>query len=380
MALDFDGSTQYVDTGQNSDLTEWTIMAWIYAHDAISGATQKVFDRSTNYQIIWDHATEAFRGATALKVGSTWYSQKFGTLNNNTIYHLAASFGNNSLKTYQDGSYIGANTSMSGNPLSQVGNARIAGSLGVTGWFFDGLIWDVRVYNRVLSANEVAEIYHKRGADRVWQGLVGRWRLDELPGGTAAPALLDSMDSTSGYTVSSGDSISLNTTTYQEGSGAINLTKSNTTNTYAFFRKSITATDVSNQTIKLWVYIKDTTTLNKISHITMRFYDSGVSNGKLATFSTGLTTGWNLLSMHIDDFTEVGSFDPPIAEILYYSFHVNNTSDTTSKGDVIFDFYRAGDYVPNSIIDLSGNGNHGTPHGGTYQASPHRLRRGVIVS
>jgi hypothetical protein len=379
MALDFDGSTQYVDTGQNSDLTEWTIMAWIYAHDAISGATQKVFDRSTNYQIIWDHTAEVCRGATALKVGSTWYTQKFGTLNNNTIYHLAASFGNNSLKTYQDGSYIGANTSMSGNPLSQVGNARIAGELGVTGWFFDGLIWDVRVYNRVLSANEIAEIYHKRGADRVWEGLVGWWRLDDLPSGTPAPLLLDAMDATTGWTTDYGV-VSLNTTTYKEGSGALNMIKTTTTVSWNHLYRNITAVNLTNQTIKLWVYIKDSTALNKIKQIEMTL-GQDVSNRYQKIFNS-LSTGWNLLSAHIDDFSVFkGSPNKTAVDFISVVLVTVDASNTLAEGDVIFDFYRAGDYVPNSIIDLSGNGNHGTPYNSpVYQASPHRLRRGVLVS
>ena len=52
-------------------------------------------------------------------------------------------------------------------------------------WYYNGILFDVRIYNRALTANEIAEIYHKRGADRVWQGLVGRWRLDEFVTGAS---------------------------------------------------------------------------------------------------------------------------------------------------------------------------------------------------
>jgi len=88
----------------------------------------------------------------------------------------------------------------------------------------EGQVFDIRCYNRCLTANEIAEIYYRRGADKVWQGLVGWWRLDELQSGTPCPLLLDSMDSTTGWSASNGV-VSLNTTTYKEGLGALSLSK-----------------------------------------------------------------------------------------------------------------------------------------------------------
>jgi len=402
MALRFDGTSQYVSCGNGTSLqitSSVSVSAWLMAEEnwvpshsqfhnvAIKGSVFNlgyglyVYERSGGKT----HPRFFVRNSSGVdNTGVTYYVPNDWGVNN--WVHLVGTYSAsaNRIRLYEAGTNV-EDLSTTHSPGATSDNfyiARPADSYSSYDKFFKGYIADVRVYNRELTPGEVAEIYHKRGADRVWQGLVGRWRLDELSSGTAAPVLLvlDSMDSTSGYTTSSGDSISLNTTTYQEGTGAINLTKSTTSRNYAFFRKSITATDVSDQTIKLWVYIKDSTTLNKINSIDMRLYDSAFSNGKIASFSTGFTTGWNLLLMHIDDFTELGSFDPPIAENVYYTLRLNNNADTTSEGDVIFDFYRAGDF-PITIPDLSGNGNHGTLYNSpVYQASPHRLRRGVLVS
>ena len=52
--------------------------------------------------------------------------------------------------------------------------------------YFDGKMADVRFYNRILSADEVATIYACRGHDGIVSGLVGRWKLDELAAGAGA--------------------------------------------------------------------------------------------------------------------------------------------------------------------------------------------------
>ena len=48
----------------------------------------------------------------------------------------------------------------------------------------NGIIDDVRIYNRVLSANEVATIYACRGSDSIYYGCLNRWLLNEGPLGT----------------------------------------------------------------------------------------------------------------------------------------------------------------------------------------------------
>ena len=39
---------------------------------------------------------------------------------------------------------------------------------------FDGIIYDIRIYNRILSAAEVSTIYNMRGKDNIINGLVFR--------------------------------------------------------------------------------------------------------------------------------------------------------------------------------------------------------------
>jgi len=45
--------------------------------------------------------------------------------------------------------------------------------------YLTGLIEDVRIYDRVLSASEVATIYSSKGTDGIVYGLNHRWKMDE---------------------------------------------------------------------------------------------------------------------------------------------------------------------------------------------------------
>jgi len=45
--------------------------------------------------------------------------------------------------------------------------------------FIPGTFWDVRQYNRILSADEALTIYNARGADRITDGLVLRCLMNE---------------------------------------------------------------------------------------------------------------------------------------------------------------------------------------------------------
>jgi hypothetical protein len=389
MALEFDGSSQYIRVTQNSGLpiyneVTYSVCGWA---KATKGTIFGEGNSSTTVQLF----------AISNDTGGGGYIRVFirndansilvaNVLSTNVFYddtwhHFCWVDNNGTAKLYIDGALDATNYNYSRSGTFTL-NTSCLGALIRSSVvdFSDGEVFDIRCYNRCLTANEIAEIYHKRGADRVWQGLVGRWRLDELPGGTAAPVLLDSMDSTNGWSTDSTGVVSLNSTTYVQGSGALNLTKNQTTKAEAYMFKEISSVNVTGQNIKISAYIKDQTTLDKLTRIQLYLHNALAVNYYSYSF-TNLSVGWNELSAHIDDFGESGTPDKTDIQRIRTDADTNNTTDTWAEGDVIFDFYRAGDYVPNSIIDLSGNGNHGTPYNApVYQASPHRLRRGVLVS
>lgn len=54
------------------------------------------------------------------------------------------------------------------------------------GSFVDGSLEDARIYQRVLSANEISTINACRGHDGIWAGIHHRWSLSHQPPGTVA--------------------------------------------------------------------------------------------------------------------------------------------------------------------------------------------------
>jgi hypothetical protein len=51
---------------------------------------------------------------------------------------------------------------------------------------WDGLLDDIRIYNRTLSLAELETMYALRGIDNIVSGLVNRWRMNEQAPGVAA--------------------------------------------------------------------------------------------------------------------------------------------------------------------------------------------------
>jgi hypothetical protein len=80
------------------------------------------------------------RGAAALQVG-VWT-------------HLAATYDKSTLKLYVNGTLV-SSTAVTGTLLNSTGALKIGGNA-VWGEYFGGLIDDVRVYERALSAAEIA--------------------------------------------------------------------------------------------------------------------------------------------------------------------------------------------------------------------------------
>ena len=223
-AMDFDGGTDYIDVADfdetalngggtvsfwlNNDVGEnITILGTGDAHDG-SLTEGWVVGWRTDDRINFNNM-----GTTEAR----WASQVLST---DTWYHFVVSYDTQDFGTkplmYVDGKSGSVTTNNGGSGTSVVGTAGLAiGAATPPTRNFNGSLQDVRIYNRVLSAEEITELYEsynpkiKLGAKR--KGLVGEWSLGEEQE-VVGVDLMSGWDFTSGWTGAGGASIDDNNT------------------------------------------------------------------------------------------------------------------------------------------------------------------------
>ncbi len=117
----------------------------------------------------------------------------------NTWYHLTMTFDGTNIVLYTNGIQVGTGTrtmTFSSDTTGVVigANAQGAGDTSITE-FFQGYIEDIRVYNKVLTVNEILTIMNCGGRDYIYQGLIFRYLLNEKSTGTTASGAGSFVDS-----------------------------------------------------------------------------------------------------------------------------------------------------------------------------------------
>jgi hypothetical protein len=390
MALEFDGATQYIQVAQTKDLpiyneTTYSVCGWVKApaqddkrifaegssasnNPLLTIGSGRTTDSTTNKLQVYirNDAGTALLGAYGTKSTTTVFDD--------TWHHFCWNDNNGTAELYIDSVKDATNFNYTRSGTLTLNRTGIAAVIRaeVSHWL-NGELFDIRCYNRCLTANEIAEIYHHRGADKVWQGLVGRWRLDEKTSGTlaehtdVAPHNMTSNNSPSPY-VASADNEFEGKAAYRAFDGTASIWGSNGTSGWlkldygsgnapvliGYSIRSYGDTKYQNVMPKNWTFKgsnndTDWTTLDTRTNVT------GWTASAWKEFWFSNSTGYRY---YMIDITANNGYSlcTYIAEMKHFTSQYN-------------------------VVDLSGNGNHGTPYNSpTYQASPHRLRRGVLVS
>jgi hypothetical protein len=144
-----------------------SIAAWIYPRSFGGGNAGRIYDKFqyTGLQAGTSFYIDNNLGINAIALSSgVLLATNVSRLNNqvilNTWQHFAISHnGSNSTITfYKNGASIGSSGSLA--PVAATGASACIGNNFAGQYNFDGTIGTVRVYNRAISATEVAQIYN----------------------------------------------------------------------------------------------------------------------------------------------------------------------------------------------------------------------------
>lgn len=164
-AFSFDGASGYIDTNHVYDVPNFTFTIWV--NQTKNGTYQTPLSEARDCCGTGYHGFElktSYTGNNSSFVvwqsdGTTHNGVAGPTISLNTWIFFAGSYDGNTLSFYKDGSLVGT-TSSPGTIGTPTTTLKI-GRMGVSsaGWF-GGSIDDVRVYNRVLTASEIATLYN----------------------------------------------------------------------------------------------------------------------------------------------------------------------------------------------------------------------------
>lgn len=162
-ALEFDGTDDYVEvsapSGKSLDPDYITMIMWV-KFDNMPYDGEIALNKEGKYRMIAQDVDDSHLSIRYQTTDTGWVDGILigdTALSADTWYCVAATYGGSKWKLYLNGESDGE-TSESGTLVSN-DNALHIGSR-ITDNYFDGIIDEVRIYNRALSAAEIAAIYN----------------------------------------------------------------------------------------------------------------------------------------------------------------------------------------------------------------------------
>ncbi|MBU2036859.1 LamG domain-containing protein, partial [Patescibacteria group bacterium] len=171
-ALSFDGVDDYVNVADSNSLditNNLTLSFWMKAANLTqtnSYLLSKLSGSSNNaYSVVWEYANNTVEFyAISYGFGRPSTNSQI-TINDTNWHHIIYTYDGATWRGYKDGVEAITPVSLVSSLTATAGNLLI-GSFNGTQYLFNGLIDDVRVYNRALSAGEITDLYNL-GASRL---------------------------------------------------------------------------------------------------------------------------------------------------------------------------------------------------------------------
>jgi len=189
-ALSFDGVNDYVDCGTGASLNitgDITMEAWV-KFNTLSGIQNIAGNsRSDNYgsRLIWNGSSFDY---STYQAGDSQLTRAVYTPVIGTWYHIVVTRSGTSAEIYLNGIDITSTLASHIDPASSLVSFKIGVySYSPTTQFFNGLIDEVRIYSRALSADEVKQHYDQTKRNFVINNPSGTppvawWKMDEPTG------------------------------------------------------------------------------------------------------------------------------------------------------------------------------------------------------
>jgi len=199
MAILFtEGNNEYIDCGSDAsldDITVITISAWIFLNGWGQGKEGRIYDKEA-IRLFSDENDASLTFEMAFPGQDGRWRTPTDSLSLSTWHHVAITYDRSSDANdpvmYIDGvsQTVTEERTPTGTASSDAGSAALIGNNAPSTQFdFDGILEDVRIYDRALSAPEIATICAARGADNIVDGLVLRHMLmEDFPGQAASGA------------------------------------------------------------------------------------------------------------------------------------------------------------------------------------------------
>lgn len=168
--LSFDGISNYVNFAASSALNvtgNQTVSLWVKSDTAIANADiagrwLSSVDNKKVWRLRTDSTYLTFRVSADGVTNSADATTTISSVVDGNLHHIAAVYDGSAIAVYVDGTLRGS-TAYSGGLFSNVNTILRVGassSGGAIAAYFKGLIDDVRIYNRALSADEVKRLYN----------------------------------------------------------------------------------------------------------------------------------------------------------------------------------------------------------------------------
>jgi len=174
-AYRFDGINDFIRIPHHSSFnvsTELTLTAWVNS-DNMAKFDQDFFCKNNDARAYALNLNEDYESPQNYKfcfLVSTTHRRQFlysdEHFDSNRWYHVTGVYDGNNVRIYVDGMLEGE-TPLQGTVKSNSDPLTIGSHTGGSGEYFDGMVDDVRIYNRALSESEILALYHDEDPKKV---------------------------------------------------------------------------------------------------------------------------------------------------------------------------------------------------------------------